>query len=140
MLLIISRDSFSSEIKKIVLVSGENTQVDKIPFKVLRYMFLGIYLPHKGGKISPLINKSDPDLYKIFLKRVIAMSSRNYDKKLLSRYYGEGVDMLPVYKEEEKLIESLKENKGTVSFFWADHARAIPDIKIIQELWRGTVD
>lgn len=126
--------------QRIVLVSATKTVVAPLTPPELRRLYLGISFEQNGQTLIPLRNGTDQLLYEIFLQKVIFLSARNYEHQMLSQVFRQGGQRPPLYRNADELIAALKTEPGTVTYMWANAAEALPGIRIIGEIWHGSID
>lgn len=129
----------AAEIRELVLVSSNTTDIKPQSLAAVRRTFLGIQNSNTlNGK--PIVNQSDPLLYQVFLQKVVYMSARHYERRLISNLFRSGDRRPPEIKDEQQLVVHLRQHRGTVSYMWANKARSSDGIKVVQVLWRGPVE
>ncbi len=124
--------------KKVVLVTSahmENLSLNRLE---VRQLFLGGNVTKNGTRIVPIINDSDPLLYEIFLQKIVFMSARTYERRLISRVLHKGSQRIQFSSNLASFENSLITNPGWVSFMWESHARTLPGVIVIEELWPGS--
>lgn len=118
-----------------VLVVAENSPVKKLSLVEIRRAYLGLPPSDESRINQPVLNMSDPVLYKEFLKNVMHMTESGYRRKTVKRIFRQGGERVKQAKSHAELIEYLKNNKNDVSFMDLKTAQQIEDIKVIQILW-----
>ena len=118
-----------------VLVAAKFSPVQKISILEIRRVYLS--LPSSTGNTvkQPVINLSDIETYKVFLKNIMHMTESGYRRKMVKNIFRQGGEKLKEIQEHEKLIIYLIENPNRISFMDKDAAIKSKDIKIIQTLW-----
>ncbi|HLA74981.1 MAG TPA: hypothetical protein VJM76_03625 [Gammaproteobacteria bacterium] len=125
--------------ERLVLVTSANTNLPALTNVEVRRLFLGKPLVKDGVRIEGLRNTSDELLQEVFLQKVVFMSVRAYERQLLSNVFREGGERPADYKEVNQLLNALQEKYGTLTYMWANVAQATPGVKIIGELWEGSL-
>ena len=126
-----------SDPRRLVLVSGGNSDIPPLAPTQVRKLYLGAPLIVHGKRIEPLRNTSDLLLYEVFLQKIVFMSARNYERQLLSQVFREGGGQPKVFEDTDELTDILRKNPHTVSYMWSDTATGRPGLKVVQELWQG---
>lgn len=124
--------------KELVLVGATVANYAALsPFEV-RKIFLGYPIRRDNNLLVAIINKSDETNYQIFLQKVVHLSARNYERRLMSKTFRTGtptvleVDNLPALKKK------LLSNAFNVSVMWVEDVESQSDLKVIQTLWKET--
>jgi len=130
----------ASEQVQLVLVASERSQVEPLTSNEIRKLFLGIPVIQHQRRLEPLNNVSDPLLNEVFLQKIVFMSTQKYERMLVSQVFRLGGHRPAQFSETEKLVGVLKESPITVSYMWLKTAQQTPGIKVVQELWHGTVE
>lgn len=126
---------------RLVLVTATPALAESgVTLETTRKTFLGRRIAVDGHRVVPLINKSDPLLYQVFLQKVVYMSSSHYERHLLSRVYRVGGKRPPNFNSERTLLRSLRTQPFSVSYMWKTNAQSSPDVYIIRDLWIGQAD
>jgi len=138
-LLLVAASSVADEPREVtlVLVSAGDLGGSQLTPNQLRRVFLGIPLSVGGQHIRALRNTSDPLLNEIFLQKVVYMSERRYQRQLVSLTFRTGRVRPPRFDRRDALVRALKSTPGSVSVMWERDARAVPDLHVIQVLWKG---
>ena len=123
--------------RRLVLVSGGNSDIPPLAPTQVRKLYLGAPLVVDGKHIEPLRNTSDPLLYEVFLQKIVFMSARSYERQLLSQVFREGGGQPKVFVNADELTNTLRKNPYTVSYMWSDMVASWPGLKEVQELWQG---
>lgn len=118
-----------------VLVAALDSPVQKISVLEIRRIYLGLE-PSSDTRINrPVINLSDPILYKAFLENVMHMTESGYRRKTVKRIFRQGGEKIKQLKSQSALIEHLKNNKNDVAFMDLKTAQQSKEIKVVQVLW-----
>lgn len=123
--------------RKLVLVAASNSDITRLSPADTRKLFLGVPLAIASSRESfhPLRNTSDPALEEAFLQKVIFMSRDAYERALLTRAMHGGGIRPALLDSEAQLASALYADRFAVTYMWADRAAALPNIKIVAELW-----
>lgn len=118
-----------------VLVAAESSKVQKTSVLEIRRIFLG--LPSSPDSLikEPVINLSDQKTYKAFLKNIMHMTERGYQRKLIKRLFRQGNGKIIETQNTDDLVSHLEKNLHDVSFMDEDTARRTKGIKVVQVLW-----
>lgn len=126
--------------RRLVLAAGAGAAVPRLTLGELRQAYLGVPVEKDGIRIVPLRNLSDPLLYEIFLQKVLFMSARSYERRLLSRTLQSGMQRPPEYTDLSRLRVALFTTPGAVTYMWAETVRATPGLREVQTLWDGATE
>ena len=126
--------------RRMVLVAASTSAVSGLSSPDLRRSYLGTPITQRALVIRPLRNVSDPLLYEVFLQKVLFMSPRTYERHALSHVFRLGGTRPPEHDDIAELDAALREHAGAITFMWEDAARDLDDVKVIMELWYGTID
>lgn len=118
-----------------VLVAAQDSPVQKVSIIEIRRMYLGLESSAGSGINQPVMNLSDPVLYKDFLKNIMHMTESGFRRKIVKRIFRQGGDKVIQIKSNSQLVEYLKNNKNDVSFMYLATAQQIKEIKVVQILW-----
>jgi hypothetical protein len=128
----------AGDARALVLVGGKAAPPPLSPTE-LRRLYLGKAVEKNGVRLVPLRNASDPLLYETFLQKFVFMSAPRYERYLLVQVYQSGGRRPPDYDQLPALVAALQREPGGVTFMWKTDAQALPEVSIIQELWREPV-
>lgn len=126
--------------ERLVLVSNAATPVALLTSAEARKLFLGRPLVKNGVRLEALRNTSDVLLQEVFLQKVVFLSERAYERQLLSTAFREGGERPVAYANPKQLLAALQTRLGALTYMWESAARNTPGIKIIGELWAGTLE
>jgi len=118
-----------------VLVVWESSQVQKISVIEIRRIYLGLPSSKESLIKKPVINSSDLEVYKIFLKNIMHMTEKGYRRKIVKRIFRQGGEKVKEVKDLAKLINHLKKNVNDISFMDQETAKKTKGIKVVQVLW-----
>jgi hypothetical protein len=74
-------------------------------------------------------------LYEVFLQKVIFLSERDYEKRLITRTFQTGERRPVVHVKEHELLQSLGRQPGSVTFMWDETAARYPELRVVKVLW-----
>lgn len=129
----------ADEGRRLVLVVAADSTLPSLDRTEIRKTFIGITVVKDKQRIEPLINVSDALLYQVFLQKNVFMSARHYERLLLARVFRSGGQRPPRYSDHESLVGTLKARPGAITYMWAATVETTPGIKVLQELWRGSI-
>jgi len=133
-----SADSDST--RRLVLVTCAQAEITSLSPSEIHQLFLGIPVEKGNLTLEAAINHSDPFLYEIFLQKIANMSSMSYERHLLSNVIQVGGQRPRVFNDARTLINTVKQNPGTVTVVWDSDIKGRSDLTVIGEIWRGPVD
>jgi hypothetical protein len=118
-----------------VLVAAQDSPVEKISLLEIRRIYLGLE-PTVDSRINqPVMNLTDPLLYRAFLRNVMHMTESGFRRKTVKRIFRQGGEKVAQIKSNSMLIEHLKNNKNDVTFMDLKTAQQSTEIKVVQVLW-----
>lgn len=118
-----------------VLVAAQDSPVQKMSIIEIRRVYLGLESSVDSGIKQPVMNLSDPVLYKAFLKNVMHMTESGFRRKIVKRIFRQGGEKVIQIKSHSELVEYLQNNKNDVSFMDLKTAQQNRGIKVVQVLW-----
>jgi len=118
-----------------VLVVWESSPVQKISVIEIRRIYLGLPSSKESLIKKPVINSSDLAVYKIFLKNIMHMTEKGYQRKIVKRIFRQGGEKVKEVKNLSELINHLKLNINDISFMDPETAKTTKGIKVVQVLW-----
>ncbi len=127
-------------IRTIVVVNGSNSPITSLSQTEFRRLYLGVPVRVGNQRVKPLINYSDADIEKLFLQKIIFMSKKKYEQKILSNVYRFGEMRPDKYSDVDLLINELKRSPDTVTYLWQDQVDKYEGIKSIGILWTGQTE
>jgi len=130
-----SVNSLSSHHFQAVLVSAKSSNVNVFDKKDIRRLFLGLRPIHSQQTNIPIINTSNRKAYKLFLKNIMFLTERGYERKLIKRVFRQGADKIESFDSINALTKHLKQHPDNITFMLKQDALSRPDLKIIQALW-----
>jgi len=118
-----------------VLVAAKSSPVQKHSVLEIRRIYLG--LPSSADSLikNPVINSSNQDMYKAFLKNVMHMTEKGYQRKIIKRIFRQGGEKVREIQNISELVNYLDENINDVSFMSESTAKKTKGIKVVQVLW-----
>jgi hypothetical protein len=118
-----------------VLVAAESSQVQKTSTLEIRRIYLG--LPSSSDSLikKPIVNLSNHEIYKEFLKNIMHMTEKGYQRKLIKRIFRQGGEKIIEEENITNLVDHLEKNPDDVSFMDGDTAKRTKGIKVVQILW-----
>lgn len=138
---LISINSAKAETQRsLLVVSSVDSSITTISPNEVRKLFLGV--PVMKGKIQlrPLRNASDPSLEEVFLQKVVFMSKRSYERRLLSSVFRHGGQRPEVYSNLAELVNKLNRSPESLSYMWSDQIENHEGIISKGVLWTGQID
>ena len=125
--------------RELVVVSSNATDYLAMSRFELRKLFLGYPVKQNGKVISAIRNTSDDRAYQIFLEKLIHLSAKNYERRLMAKTFKTGAANVPTADSLENLVDELIEADSTLSFMWMDEVDAQYGVKVIQSIGNDTV-
>lgn len=118
-----------------VLVVSESSPVKKANVLEIRRIYLG--LPSSADSLikNPVINSSSQDVYKAFLKNIMHMTEKGYQRKIIKRIFRQGGEKVKEIQSIPELVNYLDKNIYDVSFMSESTAKKTKGIKVVQVLW-----
>jgi len=124
--------------KELALVSSINANYEALSSFEVRKIFLGYPIKRENTQLIAIRNKSDETSYQIFLQKVIHLSARNYERRLMSKTFRTGTPTVLEISSLPKLKDKLHSNKFNISVMWLEDAQLDNKLKVIQILWKET--
>ena len=124
--------------RRLLLVSGEQSQTGSFTHAELRKIFLGVTVIRNGVRIKPLLNSADSLAMNVFLQRVIYMSEREYKRQLVSRVFRLGDQRPREYDDVSELGEALRSMPGSLTFMWSDQLERQTGLQSLGVLWESS--
>jgi len=118
-----------------VLVASKYSSISPLKTNDIRRIFLGLRPVNSTQLATPVINISDQHTYIQFLKNIMYLTERGYQRKLIKRVFRQGADNIQVINSHEKLAQWLRDNPDSFSYMLKQDAEKQPELKIIQVLW-----
>ena len=118
-----------------VLVVWESSQVQKTSVLEIRRIYLGLPSSKESLIKKPIMNSSNLATYKIFLKNIMHMTEKGYQRKIVKRIFRQGGEKVKEVKNITELINHLKNNLNDISFMDKETAKKTKGLKVVQVLW-----
>ena len=118
-----------------VLVVSESSPVKKTNVLELRRIYLGLTSSANSLIKKTVINSSSQTVYKAFLKNIMHMTEKGYQRKIIKRIFRQGGEKVKEIKSIPELVNYLDKNIYDVSFMSESTAKKTKGIKVIQVLW-----
>ena len=118
-----------------VLVVWESSQVQKTSVLEIRRIYLGLPSSKESLIKKPIINSSNLATYKMFLKNIMHMTEKGYQRKIVKRIFRQGGEKVKEVNNITELIEYLKNNLNDISFMDKETAKKTKGLKVLQVLW-----
>ncbi len=135
--LLVSRNVIAADqVKTLVIVSNTGMPLEKISIGDVRKLYLGYPVKLNGQEVHPIINRSDPLLYVVFLQKIVFLSSRSYQRRLKAQLFRSGKRRITEIDDKKELQKRIKETKNTISFMWLEN---IPkkNLDNTRKIWTG---
>jgi len=126
--------------RELVVVSSKSTDYLPLSRFELRKLFLGYPVEQNGKVISAIRNTSDERAYKVFLQKLIRLSAKNYERRLMSKTFKTGAANVPTADSLDALIDELQQTDSTLSFMWMDEVESQPGVKVIEFIGDDTTN
>lgn len=127
-----------AEMRRLVLVTAtpelEQVQLSR---KEIRKLYLGRTIVKEGLQIIPLINRSDPLTYQVFLQKIMLMSATSYERFLLSKVFRSGGGRPEKFNSATALVQTLRKQPGSITYMWEEGRYSDAHLVPLSELWRG---
>jgi len=133
MSLLLSLPVFS---KELVLVSSITVNYQPLSLFEVRKIFLGYPIKRENTPLIAIRNKSDEESYQIFLQKVIHLSARNYERRLMSKTFRTGTPTVLAVDSLLALKYKLLNNEFNVSVMWLEDVELDSKLKVLQTLWK----
>ncbi len=131
---------FAETVTELALVAGKNSQVVSLSEREIKKLFLGLPVTKENVRIKLVRNLSDEKINEIFLQKVVFMSERRYEHRMLSNVFRYGNDRPEEFQNMKALTEELTRNPQAVSYMWAEDIEKYDSIKSLGTLWAGKID
>jgi hypothetical protein len=122
---------------KVVLVTASDSPLETPDSLALRKIYLGLEVWQGGQSIKGLRNLADPQIDKVFLQNILAMTDQTYQRRLLSMRMNYGQPKQQEFESIDALTKALLANPYSVSYVWSETADANPKLKVLKVLWQG---
>ncbi|HEB56788.1 MAG TPA: hypothetical protein ENI98_10920 [Gammaproteobacteria bacterium] len=126
----------ADQVKTLVIVSDAGVPIEKFSVGDVRKLYLGYPVKLDGQEIHPIINRSDPLLYVVFLQKIVFLSSRSYQRRLKERLFRSGKRGIPEIDDKDELQKRIKESRNTISFMWLESMQN-KSLDNTRKIWSG---
>lgn len=134
-LLLLSSPYSHAEDNHAFLITGSSSEITFVSQHDLRRIYLGGSAINTPDIANPVINKADPETYKLFLKNVMHMNEGSYKRKVIKRVFRQGSDKIIEISNLSKLDQHFKNNPNDICYISDKDSKHLINIKIIRELW-----
>ena len=100
----------------------------------IRKLFLGLPVTRQNALMEPMVYEPNDHMGEIFLKAIVGMTARAYNRKMLQARLSAGGALVPVYEDIQTLIDGFERSSNTVSFVTYKEAME-HDLRVVQVLW-----
>ncbi len=121
--------------KELVLVSSATANYEPLSSFEVRKIFLGYPIKRNNISLIAIRNKSDEESYQIFLQKVIHLSARNYERRLMSKTFRTGTALVSSIDTLPALTHKLLSNKANLSVMWLKDVERNHNLKVVQVVW-----
>ncbi len=128
----------TDRVKTLVIVSNTDVPIKKLSIGDIRKLYLGYPIKLDGQEIHPIINRSDPLLYVVFLQKIVFLSARSYQRRLKTEMFRSGKREIPEIDDKHELQKRIKEIKNTISFMWLETMQN-KTLDNTRKIWSGTL-
>lgn len=119
-----------------ILIANVDSPIEAISPLDLRKLYLGfVVMTSNGAPVRPLSNASDTQLKEIFLQDVMGMSSRSYDRRLLTLTLQTGRRRPEVIEDLSILLQRIDSDLQSITFVWEEDIESLDSVKVIRVLW-----
>lgn len=125
--------------RTLVLVSGAGTKVERLSSDQVLFLFMDAPVVKDGERLQPVLNETDLLLREVFLQKVMFMSWRHYQRRLVSQAFSHGWARPETISSLGDLVYKLQHEPGTVTYMWKKTADQ-QNLRIVQVLWSGHVN
>lgn len=122
--------------REVVLVVDAGSPVEHLDAIEVRTLFLQLPVHRSDRPLRPILNASDPQLKRVFLQHVVAMSQRAYDHRILGDVLQHGRSRPVELRTLDHVLAALYADQHAVSYVWAHQVANNPRIRVIRVLWR----
>ena len=117
------------------LITGSSSEITFVSQHDLRRVYLGGSAIDTPNIANPVINKTDIETYKLFLKNIMHMNEGSYKRKVIKRIFRQGSDKIIEISSLSKLDEHFKNNPNDICYISDKDNKHLINTKIIKELW-----
>jgi len=127
---------FTIQAKELVLVGSTAADFKPLSLFETRNIFLGYQVKRGDITLTAIRNINDEASYQIFLQKVVHLSARNYERRLMSKTFRTGTATVQASESLTTLKKQLYSNKYSVSVMWLKDVELNDKLKVIQVLWK----
>ena len=120
---------------QIVLVSGPASTVSPLGSLELRKLFLGVPVSQGNVELEPFLYRNDKAIDEVFLKGIVGMTLRSYDRKVLQLRLSSGHSLMQKIDSPDQAPEILFADPMAVTYMWRDDADRL-NLRTVQVLWQ----
>lgn len=124
--------------RALVLVSGTHGKIEKLSNDEVLFLFMDAPVVKDGQRLQPVLNGTDSLLREVFLQKVMFMSWRHYQRRLVSQAFSHGWARPETVSNLGDLIYKLQHEPGSITYMWKKTAEE-KRLNIVQVLWAGYV-
>ena len=117
------------------LITGATSDITFVSQHDLRRIYLGGSAIDEPNIENPILNKADPDTYKLFLKNIMHMTEGSYKRKVIKRIFRQGSDTIKEISNLSELDQHFKEHPNDICFVSSKNSKHLINTKTIKELW-----
>ena len=99
-------DTTAADQRSLLAVVSVDSPMTSIAASEVRKLFLGVPVSKDNIRLKALRNNTDAEIQKVFLQKVIFMSERSYERRLLSIIFRYGGDRPQIFKNLPDLIHA----------------------------------
>ena len=125
--------------RTLVLVSSGPVNYKPLTQFESRKIFFGYSVTRAGKKLSAIRNITDDQAYQVFLQKLVCLSAKNYERRLLSKTFITGTPSVLSEDSLPGLRAALLNDDTKISFMWLNDVQSLQDIKVIQTIWQGNM-
>jgi len=134
-LLITASVSSSTIAEELLLVGASSSSRQPFTIYELRKIFLGHSVEREGAQVKGVVNTADEEVYQIFLQKLIHLSAKDYERRLMSRMFRTGVSSVSKVDTFAELKSALLSDDSNISVVRAGQLAANSNLEVIQVLW-----
>lgn len=126
--------------RELVLVGASPINYPVFSLFEVRKIFLGYPVKRQEAVINGIINYTDEKAYQVFLQKLIHLSAKNYERRLLSKTFRTGAPTVSKSDTLSDLKSKLLSDKTKVSVLWRDQLESNDGLIVIQLLLATKID
>ena len=123
----------------LVLAAAPGLDIPRLQPDEIRSLFMGAPVVKQGVRLRPLLNESDPLLREVFLQKVMFVSWKHYQRRLVEEAFRQGWPLPETVSNPHRLVRALALEPGAITYMWQDVAQQ-SNVEVVQTLWSGPVD